>query len=62
MGLCVVIVIVNFGSDAGKCADKLWHFLCAFAVVFPTEKVEQMIMMSFYDVTMISHAIGEGTI
>ena len=25
---------------------------------FPTEKVEQMIVMSFYDVTMISHAIG----
>ena len=29
---------------------------------FPAEKVEQMIMMSFYDVTMISHAIGEGSI
>ena len=29
---------------------------------FPTEKVEQMIVTSFYDVTMISHAIGEGTI
>ena len=29
---------------------------------FQTEKVEQMIVMSFYDVTMISHAIGEGTI
>ena len=25
---------------------------------FPTGKVELMIMMSFYDVTMISHAIG----
>ena len=23
MGSCVAIVIVNFGSDAGKCADKL---------------------------------------
>ena len=29
---------------------------------FPAEKVEQMIVTSFYDVTMISHAIGEGTI
>ena len=29
---------------------------------FPSEKVEQMIVMSFYDVTMISHAIREGTI
>ena len=27
---------------------------------FPTEKVEQMIVMSFYDVTMISPAIGGG--
>ena len=26
----------------------------------PVVKVEQMIMMSFYDVTMISHAIGGG--
>ena len=24
----------------------------------PAEKVEQMIVMSFYDVTMISHAVG----
>ena len=23
MGSCVAIVIVNFDSDAGKCADKL---------------------------------------
>ena len=23
MGLCVAVMIVNFGSDAGKCADKL---------------------------------------
>ena len=27
---------------------------------FPMEKVEQMIVMSFYDVTMISNAIGGG--
>ena len=27
---------------------------------FPTEKVEQTIVMSFYDVTAISHAIGGG--
>ena len=29
---------------------------------FPTEKVEQTIVMSFYDITMIPHAIGEGSI
>ena len=29
---------------------------------FPIKKVEQMIVMSLYDVTMISHAIGEGRI
>ena len=29
---------------------------------FPMEKVEQTIMMSFYDVTIISHAIEEGSI
>ena len=23
MGLCVAIVVVNLGSDAGKCVDKL---------------------------------------
>ena len=23
MGLCVAMVIVNFGSDTSKCADKL---------------------------------------
>ena len=23
MGLCVMIVIVNFGNDAGECTDKL---------------------------------------
>ena len=23
MGSCVVMVIVNFGGDAGKCTDKL---------------------------------------
>ena len=23
MGLCVVIVIANFGSNAGKCTDEL---------------------------------------
>ena len=29
---------------------------------FPAEKVEQMIVTSFYDITMISGAIGEGSI
>ena len=27
---------------------------------FPAEKVEQMIVTSFYDITIISHAIGGG--
>ena len=36
------------------------HFLCACTVVFPTEKVEQMIMTSLDDVTMINHAIWGG--
>ena len=62
MGSCVMIVIVNFSSDTSKCADKLWHFLCACTVVFLLKKVEQMIMTSFYDITMIFHAIGEETI
>ena len=60
-GSCVTIVIVNTSRDAGECADELWHFLCTCSVVFP-RKVEQMIVMSFYDVTMISHAMGEGSI
>ena len=59
---CVVIVIVNICSDVGKCADELLHFLYTWTVVFPMEKVKQMIVMSFYDVTMISHAIGKGSI
>ena len=29
---------------------------------FPMEKVEQMIVMSLDDVTVIAHAIGEGSI
>ena len=29
---------------------------------FPTEILEQMIVMSLYDVTRVSHAMGEGTI
>ena len=39
-----------------------WLFPLHMHSGFPTEKVEQMIMTSFYDVAMISHAIGEGTI
>ena len=35
-----------------------WMFPLHMHSGFPTEKVEQMIMMSFYDVTMISHTIG----
>ena len=60
MGSCVAIVIVNFGSNTGKCTDKLDVSSVHVHSGFPTEKVEQMIMTSFYDVTMISHAIGGG--
>ena len=48
------------GSNAGRCADNLWHFLCTCAVVFPWKKVEQMIVTSLDDVTMIAHAIWGG--
>ena len=37
-GLGVVIVTGDFGSDASRCADELWHFLCTYAVVFPQKK------------------------
>ena len=30
-----MVVTGDFGGDAGRCADELWHFLCACAVVFP---------------------------
>ena len=47
------------GSDASRCADELWCFLCTCAVVFH-RKVEQMITMSLGDVTMIACATGGG--
>ena len=37
-----------------------WMFPLHMCSGFLAEKVEQMIVMSFYDITMISHAIGEG--
>ena len=61
MSSCVAIVIVNFGSDAGECTDEL-GISSTHVQWFSTEKVEQMIMTSFYDITWISCAIGEGTI
>ena len=36
-GLDVAIVTGDSSGDAGRCADKLWHLLCACAVVFPPE-------------------------
>ena len=51
---------MNFGSDAGRCADNIMAFPLCMCSGFPTEKVEQMIVMSFYDITMTSHAIGGG--
>ena len=49
---------MNLGDDAGRCADELWWFPLCMHSGFPTEKVKQMIVASFYDVTMISHATG----
>ena len=46
--------------DASRCADKLWQFFCACAVVFPLEILEQMIMTSLYDVMRFSHVIEGG--
>ena len=37
-GLGVMIVTRDFGVDAGRCADKLWHFLCTCTVVFPLKE------------------------
>ena len=54
------MVTGDSGSDASICTDSLWHFLCACAVVFPQKKVEQTIMTSLDDVTMIAHAILGG--
>ena len=36
-GLGASIVTRDSGIDAGRCADKLWHFLWTCAVVFPLE-------------------------
>lgn len=36
-GLDVAIVSGGSGSDASRCADELWHFLCACTVVFSLE-------------------------
>ena len=33
-GSDVAIVTGDSSSDTGKCADKLWHFLCTCTVVF----------------------------
>ena len=61
MGSCVAKVIVNFGGDASKCRDEL-DVSSTHVQWFSAEKVEQMIVKSFYDVTMISCAIGKGNI
>ena len=36
--LGVVIVTVDFGGNATRCADELWHFLCTCTVVFPLKE------------------------
>ena len=55
-GLSVIFGI--FGMDAGRCADKLWQF-CMHSG-FPTERLEQMILTSLYDITRVSHATVGG--
>ena len=45
-GSDVDIVTGDFGGNAGRCADKLWHFLCTWHRGLPTERIEQMIVMS----------------
>ena len=37
-GLGAATVTGDSSSDAGRCADNLWHFLCTCAVVFPWKK------------------------
>ena len=50
------------GSDAGICTDDLWHFL-HMCSGFPMERVEQMIVTSLDDVTMIACGyLGRGSI
>ena len=60
MGLCVAMVTVNFSGDASANVQANWTFPLHMHSGFPTEEVVQMIMTSFYDITRISHAIGEG--
>ena len=55
----VAIVTEDSGSDTSGCADELWHFLCACAVVFPW-KSRAEIVMSLDDVTVITNAIWGG--
>ena len=55
----VAIVTGDSSGDAGRCADELWHLLCTCSG-FPTEKVEQTILTSLDDVTVIPCAIGGG--
>ena len=49
---------------AGMLADMqgIMAFPLHMCSAFPAEKVEQMIVTSLNDVTMIAHAIGEGSI
>ena len=59
MGMCVAMVIVNFSMMPVN-VQANWTFPLHMHSGFPTEEVVQMIKTSFYDVTRISHAIGEG--
>ena len=43
-------------------AQTNYSISSAHAQWFPAEKVEQVIVTSFYNVTMISHATGEESI
>ena len=50
------------GSNAGICADDPMAFPLHMCSGFPAERVEQMIMTSLDDITMITHAIEGGNI
>ena len=62
MWFVLVIVIANIGGDAQQMCRQIMAFPLHMCSSFPTEKAEQTIMTSFYDVTMNSCATGEGSI
>ena len=54
------VIFGTFGMDAGGCADEPMVVMLCMHSGSPTLRSEQMIVMSLYDVTRISHAtVGE---